>query len=224
MSRLRDQEGFTLIELLVAMIIGMGVIFAAFSLIDATFTGTSRVQARTESGQRGRLALDIITRELRSQVCVNGSIPVSAANSSTITFTADLSASGASDRRTLTFDPTARTMTQTVTTGTGSEPSRQFGVAGTTTTTTSILQDVVADSTTPIFTYWAADTGGGGFSQLTSLPLSLADRQRLARIDIDFVARPTKATTSPDWSSTLEDTVTVRLVDTTSSNPTVQCS
>lgn len=224
MSRLRSQAGFSLIELLVAMIIGMATILAAFTLIDTTTTHSARITARTDASQRGRLALDAMTRQLRSQVCVNGVAPILAATPSQITFTTDLTGTGASDLRTLTFDPATRRLNQNVTLSNGlPEPGRLFTGA---TTTTTLLADVVADPTQPVFTYWAdkPGTGGSQLLPLTTNPMPIADLKRIARIDIAFVARPSGATTSTASSSTLEDSITVRAIDATNADPTIACS
>jgi prepilin-type N-terminal cleavage/methylation domain-containing protein len=222
MTRLRSEAGFTLTELLVAMVIGMFTILSAFALLDATTEGTARVTGRTDANQRGRHALDVITRSLRSQVCVNGVPPILAADVNEVTFTADLSATGASDQRRITFSPTARTISLGVKAGAGTEPARTFPGAF---TTQQLLADVVADGATPFFSYWAnvPGTGGSQQQQLTTLPLPANDLRRVARIDITFVARPTRATTTRAWASALEDSITVRAVDADSANPTVEC-
>jgi type II secretory pathway pseudopilin PulG len=221
MTRLRSQAGFTLVELLAAMIIGMFTILAAFALIDAVFSGTAKVQARTDASQRGRLALDNMTRALRSQVCVNGAAPILSADADQVTFTADLSASSGADKYQLAFNQTAGTFTQTVTKGVGNEPSRLF--TGTV-TTTRVISDVVRETGKTIFTYWSAKPGTGG-SELLPLtaPLAAADLKRVVRIDIAFVARSPKATKTENWSSAFEDSVTARLVDTTIPDPSVVC-
>jgi prepilin-type N-terminal cleavage/methylation domain-containing protein len=223
MSHVRSQAGFSLIELLVAMIIGMATILAAFTLIDTTTTHSARVTARTDASQRGRIALDAMTRQLRSQVCVNGVAPILAATPNQITFTTDLTGTGASDLRTLTFDSTTRRLTQTVTLSNGlPEPGRLFTGA---TTATTLLADVVADTAQSVFTYWADKPGTGG-SQLLPLAATvpITDLKRIARIDIAFVARPSGASTTSSWSSTLEDSITVRAIEANNADPTIACS
>jgi Tfp pilus assembly protein PilW len=221
MTRLRSQAGFTLIELLTAMIIGMFTILAAFALIDSTFTGSAKVQARTDASSRGRLALDRMTRVLRSQVCVNGAPPIVSGDADQVTFTADLSAGVGADKYVLAFNQTSNTLTQSVTKGTGTEPSRSFSGAA---TTTQVLSDVVGETGKPIFSYSSAKPGTGGTQFLPlSVPLQPADLKRVARIDIAFVARSPKAIKTENWSSTFEDSVSARLVDTTISDPAVVC-
>ena len=64
-----DERGFTLPELLIAMAIGLIVLLAAFMLLDRA---VSARPGRRPPGrlQRGRLAMELITRQLRSQVCL----------------------------------------------------------------------------------------------------------------------------------------------------------
>jgi hypothetical protein len=200
----------------------MFTILAAFALLDATTSGTARVTGRTDANQRGRHAMDVMTRSLRSQVCVNGVPPILAADVNEVTFAADLSAAGESDQRRITFNPTARTVSLGVKAGSGNEPGRTFPGAF---VTKELLADVVADGATPFFSYWAdvPGTGGSQQQQLTTLPLPATDLRRVARVDITFVARPTRANTTQAWASAFEDSITVRAVDADNANPTVEC-
>jgi type II secretion system protein J len=66
----RSEDGFTLVELLVALLIGTVVLMGAFTVLDSTASVTGTVARRVDSLQRGRTALDLMTRDLRSQVCV----------------------------------------------------------------------------------------------------------------------------------------------------------
>src|SRR5688572_12327852 len=77
--RLRaEQSGFTLVELLVAMSIGMVIIIAAYNILDASVRAWGNAEARTDVSQKGRLGMDVIARNLRSQTC-----PTTAASSTT---------------------------------------------------------------------------------------------------------------------------------------------
>jgi prepilin-type N-terminal cleavage/methylation domain-containing protein len=69
-SRLRDERGMTLTEVLAAMAIAVIISLAGFSLIEAVMKRTGEVSSRVETTQRARQAMDNITRDLRSQVCV----------------------------------------------------------------------------------------------------------------------------------------------------------
>jgi len=68
--RLSAEEGFTLPELLTGMVIAMIVLLAAFQTLDRVILSTGTAQRRVEATQRGRLAMEDVTRQLRSQVCL----------------------------------------------------------------------------------------------------------------------------------------------------------
>ena len=101
MTRLRSQDGFTLPELLTAMAMGTIILLGAFGLLDTAMRRTSETQLKVEATQRGRQALDLVTRQLRSQVCLDTATPaVLEATPTSVTFYADLSnGSGAVDTR-----------------------------------------------------------------------------------------------------------------------------
>ena len=69
-NRLRQEDGFTLPELLITLVIGLTVALGALSLVDVTMRRSGEISARVEAVQSGRTAMDIMTRELRSQVCL----------------------------------------------------------------------------------------------------------------------------------------------------------
>ena len=64
----RDDGGFTLVELLVGTTIGLLVLFGGISVLDSTLRISRRTQARVDTAQRARTAMEIFTRDLRSQV------------------------------------------------------------------------------------------------------------------------------------------------------------
>ena len=71
MSRGRDERGFTIIELLVSMLILGIVVAGAMTMMQVVLRQSRGTVERTDAMQRGRLVLDQITREIRSQVCLN---------------------------------------------------------------------------------------------------------------------------------------------------------
>ena len=108
--RSSDERGFTLIELLVAMSIGVVLLLAAFMLLDRSFTTSASIADRQDGLQRGRQAMELMTRQLRSQVCVivppatAYSPPVTSATDTAVTFYGSLNESSTNvEKRTLTF-------------------------------------------------------------------------------------------------------------------------
>lgn len=71
----REQRGFTLIELLVVMLIGIVVLGAAMTLLEAGARSSTRTTDRVDVTQRGRTTMAQLTRRLRSQVCVDSQTP-----------------------------------------------------------------------------------------------------------------------------------------------------
>ena len=72
---LRSQAGFTLIELMVAVAIGTIVVLGGFAVLDASVSGSHEVFDRTDSAQRGRLAMDGVMATLHSQTCPSKTEP-----------------------------------------------------------------------------------------------------------------------------------------------------
>jgi type II secretory pathway pseudopilin PulG len=183
---LRGEAGMTLPELLLSMIIGTVVLFAAFGLLDATIGVSAKVDRRVDAIQRGRVAMDTIVRDLRSQVCLPSTDPavapvgsLRAGSDNSVDFYADLgdgSASRPTQRRTITFSPTANTITETV--------------YGATTTTRTLLTDVYPqDASTPVFSYF----GWNGTTAAREATAPLTATTGLAATDLDKVARITVA-------------------------------
>jgi prepilin-type N-terminal cleavage/methylation domain-containing protein len=116
--RLRSEAGFSLPELVTTMWIAGVIMLAAFALLDFTMKRTAEAEQRVEATQRGRTGMDMITRQLRSQVCLNAATPpIVDGTADWVTFYTDLGNSTASslpERHTLTFNAAAGTVTETV--------------------------------------------------------------------------------------------------------------
>jgi prepilin-type N-terminal cleavage/methylation domain-containing protein len=234
---LRSEDGFTLVELLVGMIVGTVVLIASFTVLDGAVQLTTKVNSRVDAIQRGRTAMDLMVRDLRSQVCVGRMTNASTGATSTddalisgsntsIDFYTDLgdgSTTRPPTRRTLTFDPTAKTIVEQVYVPTGNRGAYVF--PATATSTRTLLTDVVQDGTTPVFEFFAYDTATPPAPTVAlSPPLLTSDIQRTVKIGITFKAlRAGGAATSAN-AATLKDDVFRRLVDPNDSNPAPECS
>jgi Tfp pilus assembly protein PilW len=89
MTRMIDARGFSLMELIWAMALGMIVLLAGFTVIDRAFIGNKAIADRQDGLQRGRNALELMTRQLRSEVCLQTSpvtMPLADAQNQTATF------------------------------------------------------------------------------------------------------------------------------------------
>jgi Tfp pilus assembly protein PilW len=213
-------------ELVVAMALGMIVLLAAFTVIDRAFTSNKAVQDREDALQRGRITLELMTRQIRSMTCAGQSTPVSVGKDDTVsfyTYMGDPTASGATqlpELHTLSYSSSANTITE-----------QDYKVTSISTTpptvdaapykTRTLLQNVVpVDASTPIFTYWTynlgATQGTGTLSQLSTnsgAGVSATDRPTIVKIAINFLTRPTGIKVSDPHSTVFQDDVFWRAVD-----------
>ena len=205
MSRLRSQAGFTLPELLVAMAIGMATVLAVYAILDTSIKQSNSIAGRVNATQRGRIAMDVITRQLRSQVCYSATVPALVSGTDdAVKFHVDLSdGSKAIEQREIVFNPTLGTLVESVWPGQGSPltfptqtVNRQI--------TDSVARAVTGSPPAPnrIFRYYAYNTatppGVRRPSRCSRRPLSATDLARVAKIEISFKALPPRGKpTSP---------------------------
>jgi prepilin-type N-terminal cleavage/methylation domain-containing protein len=127
MRRLRtDEAGFSLMELVMAMALGSIILTAVMTLFITGVKSSAKVTDRVEAQQRAQVAMDRVTTLLSSQVCLNAATPpiVTGSTASSVTFYGDLKgASTQPDQYRITWDPTARTLTETKWKATGNLPS-----------------------------------------------------------------------------------------------------
>lgn len=217
MRRLRgDQAGFSLIELLAAMLVASLVLTAAMTVFINGVRGASRVSDRVDAQQRGRLAMDRVTSLLSSQVCVSSSIPPVIGVSSTdksVTFYGDLQgASSTPSKYTITWSPTAKTLTEnqyTAVSGTITSPPIVYSGTPTTRLIASNVwpaQDA-AGTDLPIFSYYRFEADGtvnlaNPIALNGSSQLALADADDVVQVGVAFRVVPAKSITSVDPRST----------------------
>lgn len=180
MTRLRtDESGFTLPELLVSMAIALMISLATFTLVEVVMKRSGQVADRVDTNQRARTTMDLITRQVRSQVCTErankDARTMEAAGPASLSMYVDfsdetLTSKGqlpAPDLRKLTFDPTARTLVESVTKGTRAASGNEVTFPTTGATTRTVLTNVIpvetvsATNRTPVyFRYFKYDAKG----------------------------------------------------------------
>ncbi len=69
-DKLRRDDGMTLVEMLVGISVGVVVIFAAYLAMQAALQMQVRTAGRVDAAQRGRAAMETITRDIRAQMCL----------------------------------------------------------------------------------------------------------------------------------------------------------
>jgi Tfp pilus assembly protein PilW len=239
MSRLRrDSSGFSLIELVWAMALGMIVLLAAFVVIDRSFAANKTITDREDALQRGRQALELITRELRSQVClptqpatlpivVNASSPTS--DDKTIVFytylgdaSAATVANGQRDAGTNQVFPEQHVISYVA--GSGSTGNKITETDAKVTSfapltvasayRTNVLATNVVLPTSKLFTYYEGSASGGVLTSTPlTTPLSATDAASVVQVDVNYKVNPSKITaTSNSQATTFTDSVFFRSV------------
>lgn len=226
------EAGYTLVELLATMAVGTVVLLAVFGLLDAAATQSARVQDRVDNVQRGRLAMEFITQDLRSQVCLGPDLPaITEGTDSAVTFYADIGSDDLfnPDRYRLVYNATAKTITEYQYQGTGTPPTTTFPT--TPTRTHLVLENVVPVSGVPIFRYYGFTPNPATPDLLQTTPLdvnptsaSLNASNKTVKVAISFVARPTRAKNSGFTDSTFQNYVYVRTADPTDPDHSPRCS
>jgi prepilin-type N-terminal cleavage/methylation domain-containing protein len=198
----RDESGFTLVEMLVAIVVGTIVTLAAFSMLDRSVVLTGKTTKRVDSTQRGRYAMDTITRHLTSQVCPSTSavsggtpLPIESGDQYTVTFWAFFGTRVFTPRRyTIAWNANSQSITETVDSGANTAVVRQG----------TLLTNARLPNNTPLFSYYGYPAGGSAPTQRlgdSNGTLSGTDRGQVARVDVGFTAAPTNvnsASTPPE--------------------------
>jgi prepilin-type N-terminal cleavage/methylation domain-containing protein len=228
MRRLRSQSGFTTIELLITVALLGIVVAGASTMIEVLMRQGRGVFERTESAQRGRLTLDQMTRQVRSQVCLNETTKgMISATPTTLTFYADFSngtVANAVAKRQLEYVPTSRQIIERVWT-----PANAATPTRTTVLLTNVVQakdeTVAGQPVLPFFRYWAypdpMPAKPRPDQQLTGT-LTAAQVARIARVGISFTVRP-GAASSDEFATPLQDDIVLRNADPNAARPDPTC-
>ncbi len=215
--RLGSEGGFSLAEVLVSIPIGLVLLTAVFTMMRTTTRQSANVTAKVEALQRGRTAMERVTRQLRSQVCpATTGTAITSADSNTMTFYTDMSG-GASDpeQHTLTHDPTGQTLTEYDYVGTGTWPNLSY--PGTATRSRELLNNVTPVSGVPVFRYYKYDANGNVSSTPMTVPVSQSELPRIVSVSVSFVSKPRVANSSAP-TTTFQSDASVRTSD--PNNPT----
>ena len=242
MTRLREEAGMTLMEVLLACTVGLIVLGAMFAMLDTSVRLNTGVMSKTDAMQRGRMAMDAITQELRSQVCLNNlNNPAvkQGAKPDSVTFYADFSegdGATAPDRRTLSLDPATGDIRTAIYEATTLEPGPNDFVEAPSSVRLQLEnaapQVDPADPTkkVPFLRYFAYQTVGDPPHPEPTLELvphptdglNTAQAARVARIQVAFVSRPTGATDSSKGVN-LSDQIVARHSDPNLTVPDPKC-
>lgn len=215
--RLGSEGGFSLAEVLVSIPIGLVLLTAVFSMMRVSTRQSANVTDRVEAIQRGRTAMERITRQLRSQVCpATTGTALTAANSNTMTFYVDMSGgASAPEQHTLTYDANAQTLTEYDYVGTGTWPNMNY--SGPATRTRELLNNVTPVTGVPMFRYYKYDANGNVSATPMTVPVSQSELPRIVSVSVSFVSKPRRAGQSPP-TTTFQSDASVRTSD--PNNPT----
>lgn len=226
MSRLRGEQGFTLPELLTAMFMSGIILLAAFGLLETVMSRTGETQARVDATQRGRQTLDVMTRALRSQVCLGTAPAIADAAPNSVTFYTDLSDGDDAlreriEKRILTYDPVTRRLLESIYLPTGAEP---IAYPAAPTMTRELARNVAPEAGSPsVFRYYAFTDGTATGTSTPDLELTNPNatwRARIVRIAIAFEVAGGRVGGLERGSIALRDDVYVRAADPNDYKPT----
>jgi hypothetical protein len=211
----------TLIEMLVAIVTGVIVTGAAFTILEFSLKQTSRIADRTSANQRGRIAMEKIQLELHSS-CVTILVnPVQAGSSATkLIFLSHTAPSAEPFFTSMTEHEialTGTTLNDNVYNSTGGTESIGWKFSKTVSSTTVLLTGVSAPSSGPLFEYLRYT--GTSLSTLLAAPeLSLAESKLAAQVNIRMLVSPESGVTkgpAGDRQFEVSDSAVLRLTPAT---------
>ncbi len=211
-SALSEDDGFTLIELLVGCSIGILVLVGGINVMDSSLRISRTTQARTDSAQRARTAMEIFTRDLRSQVCLSATAPslVTATNTNVIYYANLGQVDTNPEKHEISLESGDIVMRRWV--GTGTPPSMTW--PGTPTSTRTILENVATAGGTPFLRYYAWQNGNPVLpTTLLAAPLSAANLPLPVKIALSFRTYPARDFKNNTGSTDMQDAVFVRAAD-----------
>lgn len=237
---MRNQRGYTLPELLIGMSMALIVILAAFALLETATRSSARTAARVDANQQVRPVMERIMDELRSSCVRRGAVPVlsgSGGNSSTATSLSFLHQTGSGvapvpDKRTITYDATAKTLTETAypasPTTQNADGTWTFSSTPIANSTRRLLDDSppanVGTGTVSTFRYYKYVNGS--LQEITTLPLSATDAADTVQVTVSIASSPLNPMGDTKASVTLADTALLRFGPPTESTttPIVPCT
>ncbi len=219
---LRREDGMTLVELLVGAVIGLIVLSSAMLVLDNSIKLARVTDQRVDATQRGREAMETVTRELRSQVCLGSTPALTAAGDSSVTYFVNLNGIDATpERHELSLVSGELILRRFVPTGT--PPALTF--PATPTSSRVLLENVQQITGTPLFRYygWTAGTPVVP-STLMATPLNSASLALPVKIAVSFRVNPGSDFRNQRGAAELHDSVFMRAGDPTDTSTGPRCN
>lgn len=221
----RDDAGFTMVELLVAMLIGALVIWGILGLLDTSIGIGRKTEQRIDAAQRGRLALELVSRDIRGEACLSATeTPIVSATGTDLIYYANLGTVDAlPEKHQIALESGDLVFRRWVgvRAAAGTIPSVTYPVAA---TATKILAENVQQAPpTPLFRYYAW-TPGVSPTPNTALstpltatvqgpPVVLGTAALAVRVAVKFTVLPERGFNSSNPTSTFEDSIYSRVAD-----------
>jgi hypothetical protein len=209
-----EERGTTLVELTVGMAMGMVVLATLTLAIVVTLHSSTRVSARVEATQNGRVALTRVIEELHSACVAPKIAPIQAGSTGTsLSFLRAAGSEGSAvaptpTLTTIAYSEGVLTQSDYAATG-GAAPSWTFSA---TPTTRRLLSNVSPGlSGGAVFNYFSYANGALSTTPQTT-PLSVGEAALTVVVRVALKASPTAASpTDKHASSTIQDSAILRL-------------
>jgi len=194
----RDTSGVTLIEMLVAIVTGLIVTGAAFTILEFSLSQTARIADRTSANQRGRIAMEKLQLELHSS-CVTILVnPIQKESTSTdLIFLSKTAPAAEPFFTSMTMHEvylSEKTLYDAVFYSIGGTESTKWKFAAKPNATTVLLTGVSAPSSGPMFEYLRY-TGTSLTTLLPSPKLTEPEAKLAAKVNIRLLVSPESGST-----------------------------
>jgi Tfp pilus assembly protein PilW len=211
-ASMRAEDGFTLVEVLLGAVLSLLVIYAGLAVLDNSVKLARVTDQRVDASQRGREAMETVTRELRSQVCLGSQPALTAGSDTAVTYYVNLVGHDATpERHSMALVNGDLVLNRYV--GTGTTPNLTFPAQPT--SSRVVAENVQQVGTTPIFRYYKWNSSGATVVPTTQLatPLTTATLGEPVKIAISFRVNPGRSFGSTNGYSDLHDSVYTRTSD-----------
>jgi prepilin-type N-terminal cleavage/methylation domain-containing protein len=189
------ERGFTLVETLVAILAGLIVISATFSVLDVSLTQSSRIADRVSADQRGRIAMEKIMLELHSSCVAAGTTPVEPESTENKLLIVSQTGSNASfanvELHKISLEE--EKLIDTSYLSTNAKPAPEWEFSKTPSSTKTLLNGVTKSGSTPVFQYFKYEGGQLSKTPLKT-PLIEPEASETAAITVSFTTAPESGT------------------------------
>lgn len=176
---MKKNRGYSLLEVIITLGIVLSITVAMAAIQRNMFSLGKISQENLDNQKEARRAFDRITKDVRNaSYASNGSYPISAASTSSLTFFSDIDGDGYKEQIRYYLDSNKKLKRGIVRANTSTEPISYSGAEA-----SSILINKISNTSTAIFNYYTANYNGTTSSSPLTYPINIMDI-RLLKIDI----------------------------------------